>query len=194
MRNFNSKNYPEGLRPLLERDVPSPLGPGKPDPAKIKQIDAAKVVEQLMEAGAREEAMCQACLSGIYLLHDALDRSHDLSQAITGPTGSFWHGIMHRREPDYPNAKYWFAKVGEHPVFPVLHTESSRLSEEQPSSARTLFLFNQDHWNADAFIDFAEAVHGSASADEKLAQAIQQREWELLFDYSFQAAMGASVE
>jgi len=49
-----------------------------------------------------------------------LDRSHSISQDIGSAEGSFWHGIMHRREGDFGNSKYWFRQVGSHPVFDQL--------------------------------------------------------------------------
>ena len=52
--------------------------------------------------------MAACCLAGVWLLHDYLDESHTISQRIDTPSGSFWHGIMHRREGDFSNAKYWF--------------------------------------------------------------------------------------
>ncbi len=189
MSPFSPEHYLEPLRPLLKREATAPLGPGQPESAFGRQIEAVDVVGTLLSAGARDQTMAEACLAGIYLLHDHLDASHSVSQAISGPTGSFWHGIMHRREPDYPNGKYWFARVGEHPVYGDLQNEACRLSEESPSTARGLFLCNQDHWSPDAFIDYVEAVSGQDGPDEALALAIQQREWELLFDYSYHAAM-----
>lgn len=60
------------------------------------------------------------CLSGFWLLAGDLERSHSFSQELPCRDGSFWHGIMHRREGDFGNAKYWFRKVGEHPVFQQL--------------------------------------------------------------------------
>ncbi|MGF1448299.1 MAG: hypothetical protein ACFB20_02655 [Opitutales bacterium] len=191
MRPFSPENYLEPLRPLLRRNTPAPLGPGQPETSMGERIKAAEVVRTLQAAGAKDADMAEACLAGIYLLHDHLDTSHTLSQSISGPTGSFWHGIMHRREPDYPNGKYWFARVGEHPIYDDLQSEACRLSEENPGTVKGLFICNQDHWNPDAFIDFVEAVSGQGGPDEALALAIQQREWELLFDYSYQSTMAA---
>jgi hypothetical protein len=56
------------------------------------------------------------CTSGLWLLAGDLTRSHEISQEIESAEGSFWHGIMHRREGDFGNAKYWFRRVGNHPV------------------------------------------------------------------------------
>lgn len=50
--------------------------------------------------------------AGLLLWNGDLDASHTISQHIEDITGSYWHGIMHRMEPDYSNAKYWFRKVG----------------------------------------------------------------------------------
>ena len=52
--------------------------------------------------------------SGLWLLAGELDRSHQISQENHSAMGSFWHGIMHRREGDFENAKYWFRRAGDH--------------------------------------------------------------------------------
>lgn len=57
------------------------------------------------------------CLSGFWLIAGDIDRSHSISQDLGSTEGSFLHGIMHRREGDFGNAKYWFRRVGSHPLF-----------------------------------------------------------------------------
>lgn len=64
------------------------------------------------EAAVRQPALIQAA---IWYYVDDLDRSHNIAQNIEGPEGAFWHGLMHRREGDYWNAKYWFRRAGALP-------------------------------------------------------------------------------
>ena len=95
--------------------------------------------------------------SALWLYVDDLDRSHAISQGIQGSTGSFWHGIMHRREGDFSNSHYWFDKVGEHPAM-------SRI----------------DGYDALDFIDAVELNSGRQSPE---LVARQQAEWQALFSW-----------
>src|SRR3712207_2605643 len=72
--------------------------------------------EQVLTKPLASLSDAKAILSGLWLWHDWLDSSHTISQDIHKPTGSFWHAIMHRREGDFSNAKYWYARCQDHPV------------------------------------------------------------------------------
>lgn len=60
------------------------------------------------------------CQSAFWMLVGNLDLSHSVSQVVPSREGSYWHGIMHRRERDFWNAKYWFQKVGKHPILSTI--------------------------------------------------------------------------
>jgi hypothetical protein len=123
----------------------------------------------------------QAALSGLMLLLGAWERSHELSQDNPSREGSYWHAIAHRIEPDSSNAGYWFRRVGVHPIFAELREQARAiLSVENPGGWRL-----KQAWDPALFIawcDEARAQHPGGDA-ERVAVAIQQAEWRLLFEW-----------
>jgi len=82
---------------------PSAYGPtvaGLLTPERLAPLDPDRL---LVPHAVRDRDMARACLAGLWLSHDFLDESHTISQEIATPTGSYWHGLMHRREPDASN-------------------------------------------------------------------------------------------
>jgi hypothetical protein len=122
-----------------------------------------------------------AAMSGLWLYFSCFDESHSISQDIPSPEGSFWHGILHRQEPDAGNAGYWFRRVGKHPVFERLNEAAQDVIQTHPGTKR----FEMSSvWDPFQFIDFCEyARTRPGSEDEQLAREIQRAEWQLLFDY-----------
>lgn len=79
--------------------------------------------QALRDSGTSAETLtCRE--AGILLLHDFDDTSHTLVQSLEGrgtlQTADYWHGIMHRREPDASNAAWWFRHVRQHPLQAML--------------------------------------------------------------------------
>lgn len=83
--------------------------------AGVPNNEARKELIQLTDSGNDDFFRC--CVSAAWLFQNFLDESHTLSQNIHSPEGSYLHGIMHRREGDYSNAKYWFRRAGEMDFF-----------------------------------------------------------------------------
>jgi len=97
------------------------LGPQTPEIVLTCLQTALKAAPGLQQLGPLNHRCVE---SGLLLLWDFLDESHHLSQTMEGTgsprTGDYWHGIMHRREPDAGNASYWFRRVGRHPALGTL--------------------------------------------------------------------------
>jgi hypothetical protein len=134
--------------------------------------------------------------SALYLYLSDLDASHTISQNIPTATGSFLHGIMHRQEPDFSNAKYWFRRVGAHAVFAPLREaalEALEAGSGKAAAAKTLRaqIETRPQWDPFWFVDQCEAA-GQGGADlESQLREIQRLEWQMLFDYSYRKAVGA---
>ncbi len=133
--------------------------------------------------------MAECCRAGIWLLHDFLDESHELSQGINTTSGSFWHGIMHRREGDFSNAKYWFRRVGEHAVFEPLAARAAEVAAERGDAAAVEKLTARETWEPFAFVDMCQAAERNGKSRE-LCLDVQQAEWELLFNHCYRASLG----
>ena len=134
--------------------------------------------------------MATTCLAGLWLRHDFLDESHRISQDMENPTGSFWHGIMHRREGDFGNAKYWFRRVGRHSIFQPLALYSRGLAANGKAPPAANYLISQTDWDPFAFVDLCQRAQTGDPSLVALAKGIQQREWELLFDHCYRQAIG----
>src|SRR5262245_25608431 len=160
---------------LLAEPRLAPLDAGTPNRAVQARLAALTPEKAFAPHVIVDHDMARACLASIWLHHDFLDESHAISQEIRTPTGSYWHAILHRREPDASNSAYWFRRVGEHAIFADLASEAAQLGYHS-SEAR---------WNPFAFIDECEGHRGKGDETEGLLRRVQRAEWELLFDYSY---------
>jgi hypothetical protein len=123
-------------------------------PSKIFDKELGRKIEAL-DAGDEVKA-------GLYVLNDDLERAHELAQAHEGDkTCDYWHAIVHRREGDFDNAKYWLRQVGRHPVL-------SRVHDGGPSAA----------------LAFVDRCRDATPADRPALEAIQKREILGLIEYA----------
>lgn len=173
MESFDPLSYGPVFGPLLSIDRARALDAGKPELNARSALEAMSIDSAFAHSRVVDRDMASCCISGVWLLHDFLDESHTISQSIETPSGSYWHAIMHRREGDFSNAKYWFRRVGRHAVIDLL---------SEPLGA------NYDPF---AFVDRCEAAIAGRTADREKCRDIQQLEWETLFDDGYRAATGA---
>ena len=172
-------------------DTPNELGPGTPD----KNMEALLLeadVRTWFGSGPADAAMAEACRAALLLRWDCLEASHRISQQNPTTTGSYWHGIMHRREPDFSNAKYWFRRVGEHPVFEQLVVEARQCAAGAPESSLARDLASWSEWDPFAFVDWSARCLRDPSQGADLCRQVALLEWRLLFAYCHTAARGTA--
>ena len=170
---FNAASYGREVEQILRRDAPSLAG------LVASATPALELQRSLSKSLFVDSAHPKGALAGLWLYFDCFDESHTVSQADDSCEGSFWHGIAHRREPDYGNSAYWFRQAGSHSVFPEI-LEAARLV---PGPG----LRFHSTWDPIAFVDFCEEAAQAGGEREAWALAVQRVEWEILFDFCARA-------
>lgn len=148
------------------------------------------LAEQLLTVPIRSPLHAHAMLAGLWLWRDGLEQSHTISQGIDDPTGSFWHAILHRREGDFGNSKYWYARCADHPILATLSARAADIINPLPAD-KSLLKLNLNGWNPAVFVDMAQRLDNQP-ADPLFAAAValQQLEWRTLFDFCVRQASG----
>jgi hypothetical protein len=151
----------------------------------LKAFDAGRLKSRVI---ARDDAIALA--AGVWQINGFLERCHELAQSVDGRgnnrAGDYWHAIMHRREPDYSNAKYWFRRVGHHGIQAFLARDAedvlSTCSSADASRWQSVLVDKgRQKWNSLAFVDLCEQVEdGQDAALILAARQIQLIEMVLL--------------
>ena len=189
MSDADQTDYGPVIAELIAEKRLSPLGPCRADESTRPKLEALTEASVFAHTRLANRSMGASVISALWLYYDFLDESHTISQGIHTAEGSYWHGIMHRREPDYPNAKHWFRRVGEHAVFPEVNAAAQTLAKSHDGGQTAAFLVDQTAWDPSAFIDLCHAAAADDAPAHDLCRRIQLREWEILFDFCYREAL-----
>ncbi len=162
-------------RLLLNPDLLRKLTPSEPLdwewPGKIRDASdgticgGGEITDRKMFALVRGALLCAA---------DALDAAHRIFQDDPSDIASYWHGVMHRREGDFDNARYWFRRAGRLPIFDRMHAVAADVS---PNMAK------QTSWDASLLTGMCEqAKFGDTDALPECVR-LQRVEFDALLEY-----------
>lgn len=172
------------LRNLFATPTPPELGPGpRPGVTALGALQAA--VDHALAERTTSPARHDALRALVLLWHDYHDASHKLVQDGATVDDSYVHGIVHRREPDFGNAKYWFHRVGRHAAFGELAKQVHSLLKARGESGLETRLLPRAQWDAFAFIDACEEAAGRSGdeAQRELLREIQRIEFTVLLEH-----------
>lgn len=200
-------------------------------PAEAHALLDGVTFDQMLAVPIVSRSHAAAMLCGLWLWHDGLSESHEISQQTpeqiervavmprdgelkstanalslrfsekervadaetmrdAGISLAFWHAIMHRREGDFSNSKYWYEKVGRHSILPAIGANVGEAINPLAADKSLLRLL-RDGWDPKAFVDLVKDVN-SDPGDPRLRTviAIQRVEWQMLFDHCTRRARG----
>ncbi len=123
-----NRRYPDFIqRTLLHEgtlDDPLPKEPTSYERViRLREADDAAVFGGLALLPGAPAALVRA---GLFYFHNALEDSHKQAQSVDGDPAAYWHGMIHRREGDFDNARYWMRRAGEQPGFQEMHGPRQR--------------------------------------------------------------------
>lgn len=136
---------------LTQREPLPPLVPG------TVWNDALTSQIQNLEAGDMVKA-------GLHLWNDDIQRCHTIVQPVGGHDASYWHAILHRRESDYGNSRYWYRQAGNHPV----HSEMKAMDRD---------------WDPFRFVDLCQEAEGGKLESTRQLEEVQAKEMDLLLKF-----------
>ena len=102
-----------------------------PDQDLIQQITAAKEKEIAPATGPT--ASCIRSL--LFLAAGGLSQAHRIVQEMSTTDAAYIHGVIHRVDDDFDNARYWFRGARVHPAAAEMYRRASASSPTMSQSA-----------------------------------------------------------
>jgi len=148
-KSFVANSIDSIVDALAERSTASPLAPRSVADVSLNQQIQDLSVPDIVKAA-------------LYLWNDDVDGAHTIVQKLSGKTAQLIHAVLHRREPDYSNAKYWYRRVSVHPVLDQLQEKYS-------------------DWEPFRFVDWCQNVKTSSPEKSRSwLEEVQQCELEMI--------------
>ena len=163
------------LTTLRSRDPLPLLTPEKVwDASLSRQIQTASDTE--LWGAVDDSPTAQLCRAGLLLWNDDLDAAHEIAQRYEGDqTADYWHAIMHRREGDEGNARYWWRRVGAHPAFEDMGRATVAMLRDQSESGAQSFAAQLERVGTWLPVEFT-ALCARASGDDTWLRRVQVME------------------
>ncbi|MGA3170111.1 MAG: hypothetical protein ABSE62_03780 [Chthoniobacteraceae bacterium] len=165
---------------FVPEDLLLRLTPSQPGPAEtIRRIREAKDQDLTGGAVLADATYPQLIRAGLLYAFDAIAESHRIVQGVGNDLASYWHGMLHRRDGDFDNARYWYRRTGRLSLFSEMHARAAAVS---PLMAR------QSDWDPYLLVGQCEQARFGADLDQKELVTLQRIEFNAMFDYLWRGA------
>ena len=170
------------LRSFLHSTPPADLGPG-PRAGITPLADLNHALHDAFATAHLTGTQAELIRATLLLWHDHHEAAHRIVQEMETQDGSYIHAILHRREPDYFNAKYWFRRVGQHPCFNELTGRGADILRQSGSESLVKIILPHGKWDSFAFVDACEASDSQSDSTRAILREIQRAEFEALLHH-----------
>ena len=139
-----------------------------PDKGLIQRI--AVTQDQEIARANHPEARCIRSL--LFIAAGGLDQAHRLVQEISTSNAAYIHGIVHRVDDDFDNARYWFRRARVHPAAAEMYRRAA---------AHSLVVSSHPIWDPSLVTDMVETSRTTGVTEE--LRVILTIEFEVLLEF-----------
>jgi hypothetical protein len=101
-----------------------------------------------------------------------IEAAHRIAQESSSIDGAYVHGMIHRIEDDFDNARYWFFRAGVHPASPEIYRRSAANSQR---------IASHPTWDPGSVTDWLEESRSKGISEE--LRAVLRIESEVLLEH-----------
>ncbi|KAH7341388.1 hypothetical protein B0J17DRAFT_646335 [Rhizoctonia solani] len=144
---------------LFERDTPTPLRP--------KSSRFPELTSQISNLKLAGKSAPPQVLTTLHLLNDDIKSAHDIAEPFYYQgvhICDYQHGIVHIRDGDYSNARWWFGQLS-HPL----------LAKNFAQNANESLSMSEARERAHSFITECQKVGTGTSEGQRLEQGLYQQ-------------------
>lgn len=176
---------------LVRTSTPPDLGQ-RPRAGTMTRASLMAGLEHLQTQYAWDVWQSERLTALALLYHDHYNEAHDIVQDHMDPEGAAIHAIVHRREPDYWNAKYWFRRVGNHPVYHKLTHQLPTLADRIEVAEWSARLTLAGWMDPLAMVDRCEELASQADDHPEVVwlRQVQRAEFEALVSHLLEVGSG----
>jgi len=174
----------EEIFALAQHAMPELVNPAINPQIAAKMPEFTASLERTFSPGHPRDCLHAA----LWLLADNLNESHIVCQNIPTHHGSAWHALLHRREGDFSNSKYWWRRCPDLPWHNLTGQIHAALAPLNPPAALASWA-NKHAYDPAGFVDIvASHVRQPSPCLTSALVIIQRLEWLALFADSWQSA------
>ncbi len=104
-------------------------------------------------------------------------------------TSAYLHAIIHRREGDFSNSRYWYRRCANHPILPTLGRQVEEIARSEPADKK-IFRITADGFNPIVFVEFVENLIPTDTSRHRFATIAQRLELQAMLAFCARAARG----
>jgi hypothetical protein len=171
-REYSGMSYPAFISDILHNARSPRVSAQEPPPDKqlIKRIAQDREIAE----GEGPEAKCIRSL--LFLLAGGLDHAHRIVQELSTTDAAYIHGMIHRLDDDFDNARYWFQRAS---------MEAAAAEMYRRAAANSLTVASHPVWDPMLVTDMVETSRTNGVTDE--LRAVLKIEFDVLLQFLWEA-------